>query len=533
MLVKLKVNYKIPKKKVCINNIQRKQIRNCEIGPTTQSERRKEAYEIRQDASIFQKNLPLYEQKCNGDEYLYPNKIASCTKALPHNDLGEVDLSAYDVYINAINSGNVKIFEAIPLGGPTKLVNPLSSYSFDLIGADSHHLNMNAAPAFSSSEAASEMAEDYWAALLRDVPFNEYPASPIAADAAADLTKFTDFSGPKENGKVTYDTLLRGTTPGELNGPFISQFLYKDIPFGARTITQKYHVPMAGQDFMTSYDEWLDIQNGSLPAKALVYDPEDHYIRNGRDMCEWIHKDFSCQGTLSACLILLGFGKDALAIDNPYLKSNTMAGFVTFGVPHYVDFVAKVSCLALKAAWFQKFHVHRRLRPEEFGGRIQNLMTNKSDYPINKQLLDSAALPATFSKFGSYLLPMAFPEGAPAHTAYPSGHATYTGAGVTILKALFNEAFEIPDPVVVSSDGLRLCRYKGDPLTVGGELNKLASNIALGRDTAGVHYRSDGQEGMKLGEEIAIGVLQDYRNVYREEFDGFSFTKFDGTKITI
>ncbi|MFW5435355.1 hypothetical protein, partial [Paenibacillus apiarius] len=26
--------------------------------------------------------------------------------------------------------------------------------------------------------------------------------------------------------------------------------------------------------------------------------------------------------------------------------------------------------------------------------------------------------------------------------------------------------------------------------TIGGELNKLAANIALGRDTAGVHWRS-------------------------------------------
>src|SRR5262249_446464 len=32
--------------------------------------------------------------------------------------------------------------------------------------------------------------------------------------------------------------------------------------------------------------------------------------------------------------------------------------------------------------------------------------------------------------------------------------------------------------------------YTGAALTVGGELNKLASNIALGRDAAGVHYRS-------------------------------------------
>ena len=46
--------------------------------------------------------------------------------------------------------------------------------------------------------------------------------------------------------------------------------------------------------------------------------------------------------------------------------------------------------------------------------------------------------------------------------------------------------------------------YRGTALTVGGELNKLASNIALGRDTAGVHWRSDGIEGLKVGGAVAM-----------------------------
>jgi hypothetical protein len=68
---------------------------------------------------------------------------------------------------------------------------------------------------------------------------------------------------------------------------------------------------------------------------------------------------------------------------------------------------------------------------------------------------------------------------------------------------------------------------------VGGELNKLASNIALGRDIAGVHWRSDGSEGLKLGEAVAIGLLTDLRATYSEDFGGFSLTKFDGTTLTI
>jgi hypothetical protein len=102
-----------------------------------------------------------------------------------------------------------------------------------------------------------------------------------------------------------------------------------------------------------------------------------------------------------------------------------------------------------------------------------------------------------------------------------------------VLKALFNESFVIPSPVTPSDDGLSLVGYTGGSLTVGGELNKLGSNIALGRDAAGVHYRSDGVEGIKLGEAIAISILRDTAMLYNEVFPGFSFTKYDGTPVTI
>lgn len=105
------------------------------------------------------------------------------------------------------------------------------------------------------------------------------------------------------------------------------------------------------------------------------------------------------------------------------------------------------------------------------------------------------------------------------------------GRGHHAQKAFFKESFIIPNPIVASADGLSLLPYSGPNLTVGGELNKLASNVGLGRNAAGVHYRSDGIEGLKLGEAIAIGILQDYRETYNENFGGFTFTKFDGTRI--
>ena len=128
---------------------------------------------------------------------------------------------------------------------------------------------------------------------------------------------------------------------------------------------------------------------------------------------------------------------------------------------------------------------------------------------------------------------MAFPEGSPTHPAYGAGHATVAGACVTILKAWFNESTVIQNPVIPDATGLGLVPYGGDALTVGGELNKIASNVATGRNIAGVHWRSDATESLLLGEALAISILKDQKGCYNEVFNGFSLTKFDGTTVTV
>ena len=249
-------------------------------------------------------------------------------------------------------------------------------------------------------------------------------------------------------------------------------------------------------------------------------------------MSAWLRADFSAQAGIDAGLMLLGFGPNALSPANPYRASANQSGFVTFGSPELIDLIAHACGVALKACWFQKWAVHRRLRPEAFGGLVHNAKTTSLRYPIHEESLDSPVLTEIHNRYGTYLLPMAYPEGSPAHPAYPAGHAVFAGAGSTILKAFFNESFVIPAPVVSSADGSTLEPYPGT-LTVGHELNKLASNVALGRDATGVHWRTDGVEGMRLGEAAAIAVLQDLRNCYNEPFGGFTFTTFDGHTVVI
>jgi hypothetical protein len=489
--------------------------------------RRARSLEIRERAAIFQlsRNFPVPQD--NGDEGRYPDGIASYSKALPHNQLGEVDRNAYRKLLQAINSSKPSAFDEVPLGGTTRLANPQSAFAFELLGADPHSLSVQPPPRFADEEFASEMTLDYWAALARDIPFSHYGNEPVTAAAINDLRRFSGY----EN--VNAQTLFRTEFPGAEIGPYVSQFLLQPYLLGTTPVQQRYRTPLPGTDHLISYQTWLDVQNGNPAPVFETFDPTPRYIRNLRDLSEWAHRDFTYQGALVAALILLGFGNAALDDANPYKGSSNQGGFITFGGPQILDLIARVANHALKATWYQKWLVHRRLRPEEFGGRIHNHMTGAARYPIHAKLLESPALAAVFSQYGSYLLPQAYPEGCPTHPAFVGGHASFIGAGVTVLKAFFNESFVIPNPVVPSDDGLSLQPWNGEPLTVGNELNKLAFNIAIARDAAGIHFRSDEIQGIRLGEIVAFSVLTDFNATYNENFEGFSVTTFDGTAMAL
>src|SRR2546430_11296013 len=89
-----------------------------------------EAYDLRKDAALAEYHLPIVSHPNNGDEDLYSNKIRNYSKGLPHNNLGEVDLAAYNTYLAAIRSGLPSDFESIILGGDTKLTDPQCGLAF-------------------------------------------------------------------------------------------------------------------------------------------------------------------------------------------------------------------------------------------------------------------------------------------------------------------------------------------------------------------------------------------------------------------
>ncbi len=508
--------------------------------------RRDRARAIRIEAanSNFARTPELLVHPTNGDENLYPNKIGNFSKGLPHEQSGEVVRVAYAELVNAIKSENPEKFEAIPMGCTRRLINPQAGLSFGLEGGDPQSYLVNPPPAFASREQAAEMAENYWMSILRDTNFLDYPNSSLAHDAATDLNRFgTDYKAAKnEDGNVSAENLFRLDIPGATIGPFMSQFWYLPTRLGANWINTRIRTVLSpadgGRDYLTDFDRWLSIQNGGRWEES-AYDPVLRWMRNGRDLGEWVHVDVLFQGYFQSLLILLGNG---ILVDkkNPYNFSRTQDGFGTLGAPYIASLVCQVAQNALRSVWFQKWCVHRRMRPEVFGGRIHQVLTNKSNYPVHADLLASLSEKDRLGKYlpekQGGLLPIAFPEGSPTHPSYGAGHATVAGACVTVLKAFFDEDAFIPGPVIPNSNGTALLpyiEYDATKLTVGGELNKIAANVAVGRNIAGVHWLSDASESLKLGEQIAIDLLRDQRNCFNEKFDGFDLTKFDGTTTIV
>lgn len=390
----------------------------------------------------------------------------------------------------------------------------------------------------------------------------------------------------------TSETAFRGITPGDYVGPYLSQFLLAGnagfgkskrspseglISFGANTINQRVQKALVGKDYMTDWYEWLDIQNGADLVGFEEYDKNQkiRFIYTARDLATYVHYDVLYQAYLNACLILLSL-KVPFDTGIPFQQCDNIdhqRGFAHFGAPHILSLIAEVATRALKAVRFQKFNVHRRCRPESLAARIHKHKLLEKNAPELKYTVDtlkkSGILKELEKKNGknNYLLPMAYCEGSPMHPSYGAGHATVAGACVTILKAFFdhkhpleivpinevtskvkNLILQLDQNASIKSENLAYVAANNGKslevvpvlnengqlgkLTVEGELNKLASNISIGRNWAGVHYFSDYYESILLGEQIAIGILEEQKLMFNENFS-MSISKFNGETIRI
>jgi len=215
-------------------------------------------------------------------------------------------------------------------------------------------------------------------------------------------------------------------------------------------------------------------------------------------------------------------------------------GFATMGGPDIAATLAAVASEALKAVWYQKWWVHLRHRPESGGAIVHLLKTGLGGTiqgHVSNTVLNSQAVQDSHAANGNrFFLSQAFPEGSPTHPAYPTGHGTVAGALHYCSEVLLRWQASFTE-----SAGSR-CEWGDDDaiygsgagaLTVNGELHKLAHNISFGHGIhAGIHWRSDTETSIELGEAVALSYLRDRARTYNEHFS-ISLTKVDGTTTTI
>ena len=362
------------------------------------------------------------------------------------------------------------------------------------------------------------------------------------------------------------------------------------ITYGVLQIDQRVPVAEPGNDYMVTMADYVRVQRGLQPEVPQTYvddagcvvnapgRPTRRFISTPRDLATYVHFDALYEAYLNACIILLGMGTPfdpgfdhlsgvGAASGNGATRRNA-GGFALYGGPHILNLVTEVATRALKAVRFQKFNNHIRLRPEALAARIELARSfdslsaeAKASVPpallsdiegMKSALSGNGTLDAIASGTGegTYFLPMAFAEGSPMHPAYGAGHATVAGACVTILKAFFDTsavlakskdgkvsfkrgssddtriAFRAP-AIGESQEKLVPCQPK-QFLTLEGELNKLAANISIGRNMAGVHYFSDYYDSLRMGERIAIGILEEQALTYSTDPFVLSVPTFDG-----
>ncbi|TDB63782.1 vanadium-dependent haloperoxidase [Arundinibacter roseus] len=548
---------------------------------------------------------------------LGPSLINSFTKGLEHGENGIVkNAEDFAAFIRAADSGDLELIRNLPLNENVAWLSPVaqnangegrpatirawesmaSGLTHDLQGPDAQAVCIPPAPALESDELVSELAEIYWMALCRDIRFDQFSGNATIQAAIAHLNQLPWLANPAESGLHAYEqnrkrgyfagggpiafdgnTIFRGNIKGDDIGFHISQFLYVGnkalgnepnsfseaqglIRFGSCINDQRVRIASPGVDYMTTWEHWLDVQNGADLRGLEKYVPVENdnnidrevgyrFIITPRDLATYVHYDALHQAYFNACLILLNNG---IPFDPgvPFRNVDSIdaqTGFATFGGPHILNLVSEVATRALKAVRYQKFNVHRRARPEQIAGWVHRFKSGqgmdlepfeKINAKLGADLLNRVrqhnAAQNPEGSPDSWLLPMPFVEGSPMHPSYGSGHATVAGACVTILKAFFDEGSILPFAYVPSPQGRNLIPDAANlgRYTVEGELNKLAANIAFGRNWAGVHWYSDQLESLRLGEQIALGILEEQKLQYGENFS-MNVPLFDGTTIRI
>ena len=446
------------------------------------------------------------------------------------------------------------------LGGTRRLVNPVGTEAVSLSGINPTQIGIPPAPALASAERAGEAVEVYWQALLRNVPLTELHDGTENRDvlaAAEELSKLSHFRGPKAGGRVTPGTLFRSsalyfdsadprglsvTPPGVLDGPLISQFLLRDAPYSSQWIGARISTASPASEFLTDYEEWLGVYRTARRRAARCSSTRRRANRDGRDLAEYVRNPPAFAWAASLLRGTPAGGPDprysglypaaqpASYPSNPYRRSKNQApGAASFGLPYVQALLAEGTSYAVRASYWQKYFVHRTVRPEAYGGLAHHRLANGvSDYPLHDDFLRSEALKRSKAKYGTYLLSQTYPgvrrctPPIPAAPRSPGRHGPCSKRSSTRAGS-----FRSADSPIRSIRPARA--LYGSPAHGRRRAEQARGEQRLGRNWSGIHGAPTPLPRVAAGEAVAISILRNERRTFHEPFDGFTFTKFDGS----
>jgi len=360
------------------------------------------------------------------------------------------------------------------------------------------------------------------------------------------------------DGQLTLSTLLRGALPGSAltsergHGAFLSRLMAPRVPDGAPPLAEALGA-MPGND--RPLDDWAGWLAALTQARtAWPHWPEQETasaLPDLRALAGHVHLHHPSQALFHAALHLLAHGVPR----DPHLGQPGL-----WTGPHILSLMAEVTSRSLRASRELAAAPLRMARPGVIAARL-SMLHNRSEGRNEGAVPDAALEPelalvqAALDEltqnapnllrwigrlnrrdgavgFGrampgpdwsdtrfrdNLMLPGTMVDNVPLMPADGAGHAIVAGACATLLKALFATHEADGQPVTLGTTAPRAVGPAGAaqngncpprPL-LGCELDKLAGNVALGRNLAGGFWHAETRASLRLGERLALGLVQE------------------------
>ena len=255
----------------------------------------------------------------------------------------------------------------------------------------------------------------------------------------------------------------------------VSPLLYishKSLPID---YTSKFRKYMPWVDYMTNRNEFIRIQNWLNPIDSIIENGA-WYIETPRDLIAVVHKDLPQERAINIYFWLIKL----------WAKPK-FGWFISNGPIWIADVVNTTVKKAMQQTRYRKYK-YNRIRPEEVAWlfEFRDTLTWEVKKRVDKNYFEYTTRPEIANskvKYGTYLLPQAYPEGSPLHPDYPQWHSTFAVVVQAFINTMFDTEYMIPNYVAD-----RWLLIQSGSISIWNATQLFVDNIAIGRDYAWVHF---------------------------------------------